>query len=58
MPKAGTNPRGVEFSKQAMEFMLRHSLTKNIPIEWKQSTLDYKIYERWVEEWAKLEELS
>lgn len=52
MPKPGTNPRGVEFSKEAIIALLRHKETKCIPVLWKKEKFDYDPYKRWVEYWA------
>jgi len=52
MPKQGTNPRGVEFSKGAVKSLLQHSDTKCIPVLWKKQKIDYDPYKRWVDYWA------
>ncbi len=52
MPKLGTNPRGVEFSKKAVENMLNHKDTKAIKINWKKEKIKYDIHERWVKYWS------
>jgi len=51
MPKAGTNPRGVEFSKIAIDSMFTNSETLKIPIHWKKEILEYDTYKKWVEYW-------
>jgi len=51
LPKKGTNPRGVEMSNEAVEQLINHNLTKNIPIIWTKSNIIYKPYERWVDLW-------
>lgn len=53
MPKAGTNPRGVEFSKDAIKSMLTDSGTLKIPIHWKKDILEYDTYKKWVEYWSE-----
>ena len=52
MPKAGTNPRGVEFNKRAVELMVLHPKTIKINIDWKKGKIDYDPYKRWVDYWA------
>ncbi len=52
MPKSETNPRGVEFSKKALDMMLNNPSTRKIEIEWKWSSLSYKIYKRWIDYWT------
>lgn len=51
LPKPGTNPRGVEFAKEAIEKMLSHKETFKINIEWKKKKLEYDAYKRWVDYW-------
>lgn len=51
MPKAGTNPRGVEFSREAVERMLSHKNTLKIPIRWVKDDIKYDVYKRWVDMW-------
>ena len=53
MPRAGTNPRGVEFSREALSKMLSHIETLKIPIFWIKRDIDYDIYKRWVEYWKE-----
>ena len=53
MPKAGTNPRGVEFSKEAIQKMLQHSKTSKIKINWIKQDIPYNVYKRWVDFWKE-----
>ena len=53
LPKAGTNPRGVEISNEAIRKLVEHNSTKRIDIEWKRdNTIKYNSYDRWVNEWS------
>jgi hypothetical protein len=55
LPKAGTNPRGVEFSKDALIKLQNAEMTKKISINWQRPTekLDlFEAYKRWVEYWG------
>ena len=52
LPKAGTNPRGVEFSRNALELMFNHKDTLKIKINWKKEDIKHDGYERWVNYWA------
>ncbi|RXA15708.1 type II restriction endonuclease subunit R [Methanosarcina sp. MSH10X1] len=52
MPKAGTNPRGVEFSKNAMDRMLSHRDTMRIQVNWEKEKIEYDNYARWVDYWS------
>lgn len=58
MPKAGTNPRGVEFRKNAVEKMISHKDSKRIQIDWEEVDLDYDVYERWVDYWSGKEKIN
>src|SRR3989338_4795451 len=51
LPKEGTNPRGIEFSKAAMELMLNHKDTLKIRINWIKKEQPYDVYDRWVKYW-------
>lgn len=53
LPKAGTNPRGVEITRQALQVLLQHQNVFNIPIDWKREIIEYKPFKRWVELWAQ-----
>ena len=53
LPKAGTNPRGVEFSKEAIQKMLQHPKTLKMKINWVQQNITYNVYERWVDFWRE-----
>lgn len=54
LPKAGTNPRGVEISNDAIRKLVEHNSTKKIDIDWKRDdTIKYNSYDRWVDEWGE-----
>lgn len=53
LPKAGTNPRGVELSQDAMIRLINKSGSKYIPIEWKKHSINISPYKRWVELWKE-----
>lgn len=53
LPKAGTNPRGVEFTKEAIETMLADKETLKIDVDWKKEILEYDTYKKWVEYWKE-----
>jgi hypothetical protein len=53
LPKAGTNPRGVEISAEALDLLLHHSQSLKIPVKWHRKQVDYAPYERWLELWKK-----
>lgn len=51
LPKLGTNPRGVEISKEALQMLVLHEDTKSIDIFWKRSEIRFNAYKRWVNYW-------
>jgi len=53
MPKAGTNPRGVEFSKEAIQKMLQHPKTLKMKINWIKQDIPYNVYKRWIDFWKE-----
>lgn len=53
LPKAGTNPRGVELSGQALQKLLQHKDTLSILISWKKEIIDFKPFKRWIELWEQ-----
>ncbi len=53
LPKAGTNPRGVEISKEALKALIDDKDTKAIIVEWKKDSVDYNPYKRWVDLWKE-----
>lgn len=52
-PKEGTNPRGVEFTQNAMNRLISHPDTKKFEIEWIRPTVEYNIYKRWIDYWTE-----
>lgn len=53
LPKPGTNPRGVEITKDALTALVNDSNSKQIPINWIKTKIDYNSYIRWVDLWKK-----
>jgi len=51
LPKPGTNPRGIEITKEALSCLVENEETKIIEIFWQKSEIDYSPYERWVDYW-------
>jgi len=51
LPVPGTNPRGVEYDKQALRNMCEHDATRKILIEWKKPAESINVYQRWVDLW-------
>ena len=55
LPKPGTNPRGVEISKEALSSLIEDKMTKAIKISWQKTEADYNPYKRWVDYWKEEE---
>jgi hypothetical protein len=53
LPKPGTNPRGVEISKEALEALVTDKDSKSIEIYWQRAKIDYNPYRRWVDYWRE-----
>ena len=53
LPKPGTNPRGVEITKEALLQLVRNKEAKVIEIDWRKSEIDYHPYKRWVDYWRE-----
>lgn len=53
LPKPGTNPRGVEITKEALFRLVTHELTQVIRINWKKEQIEYDPYKRWVDYWKE-----
>ncbi len=54
LPKPGTNPRGPEFSKEALTKLLSDPETNSIEVEWYRSRIKYNPYQRWIAYWGKM----
>lgn len=52
-PKPGTNPRGPEYSKEALLGLIGDHGTQSFEIEWRRHDITYEPYQRWVEYWQK-----
>jgi len=53
LPKPGTNPRGVEISRDGLLRLIKDENTRIIKIFWKRSKIDYNPYKRWVDYWKE-----
>ena len=49
LPKAGTNPRGVEITKEALSSLVEEKESKVININWQKTKIDFNPYKRWVD---------
>lgn len=53
LPKEGTNPRGVEITKDALARLIEDSRTYRIIIEWYRSKIKFNQYKKWIELWSE-----
>jgi hypothetical protein len=53
LPVPGTNPRGVEITKEALSQLVRDKETKAIEVDWRRSEIDYHPYKRWIDYWRE-----
>lgn len=53
LPKQGTNPRGVEIDKGALNILIEDVDTKSIEIEWNKTDIKVDPYKRWIELWEE-----
>jgi len=51
LPKPGTNPRGVEITKEALSSLVVDSMSKRILINWQKTQIEFNSYKRWVDLW-------
>ena len=53
LPKAGTNPRGVEFAKNVLARLTADSQSKQIEINWQRDKVEFNAYKRWLDFWKE-----
>ena len=53
LPKPGTNPRGVEITKDALSHLVQDTKTQAIEIDWQKPVVGYDPYKRWVDYWSE-----
>lgn len=53
LPKPGTNPRGVEITREALTNLVKDRLTKSIEIIWEKTTIEFNPYKKWVDYWRE-----
>lgn len=53
LPKPGTNPRGVEVTKEALLSLVKDEMSKVIEISWQKTKVDYNPYRRWIDYWKE-----
>jgi len=53
LPKAGTNPRGAEITKEALSNLVADKQCQRIIIEWQKVKIDFNPYKKWVDFWEE-----
>lgn len=53
LPKPGTNPRGVEITKEALSSLVKNEGSRGIEIFWQKTEQYYNPYKRWVDYWRE-----
>ena len=53
LPKQGTNPRGVEITKEALSQLARDEMSNAIRIHWQKAEVAHDPYRRWVDYWSE-----
>ena len=53
LPKPGTNPRGVEITKEALSNLVGDSESRSISINWQRTRIEFNSYKRWVDLWRE-----
>jgi len=53
LPKPGTNPRGVEITKEALSNLVADKDSKRIVINWQRTKIEFNSYKRWVDLWKE-----
>lgn len=53
LPKPGTNPRGVEMTKEALANLVQDSESRIISINWQRTRIEFNSYKRWVDLWRE-----
>jgi len=53
LPKIGTNPRGVEITKEALTSLVKDNSSKSIGIRWEKTKINYNPYKRWLDYWGE-----
>ncbi|MCX8117377.1 MAG: ThaI family type II restriction endonuclease [Desulfobacterota bacterium] len=56
LPKPGTNPRGVEITKEALSTLVKDARTMSISIHWEKRRVQLNPYQRWVDLWKEEED--
>lgn len=53
LPKPGTNPRGIEITKEALSNLVADKGSKRIVINWQRIKIEFNSFKRWVDLWKE-----
>lgn len=53
LPKVGTNPRGVEITKDALSLLINDRQSRSILVEWNRVENNTSSYKRWIDLWME-----
>lgn len=53
LPKAGTNPRGAEITKESLSNLVADKQCQRIIIEWQKTKIDFNPYKKWIDFWEE-----
>ena len=53
LPKPGTNPRGIEFTKEALSSLVGDTESRSIVVNWQRTEIDFNPYKRWIDLWRE-----
>ncbi|GFO97512.1 hypothetical protein ig2599ANME_1716 [groundwater metagenome] len=53
LPKPGTNPRGVEITKEALSNLVTNRASKRIVINWQKTKIAFNSFKRWIDLWKE-----
>jgi len=56
LPRAGTNPRGVEISRAALTGLIYDRESRCIRISWQKRKIRFNPYKRWIDMWVEEED--
>jgi len=51
LPRRGTNPRGVEISREALAGLVQDPLSRCVSVDWVRPRIGYDPYQRWIGYW-------
>lgn len=53
LPKPGTNPRGVEITKEALSNLITDKESKRMVINWQKTKIEFSSFKRWIDLWKE-----